>query len=185
MNVNVKVAGAEQFRQALTLLVKQTRQSAKTEVRRASNGTAALARKAAPKASGLLKSALAATSSVALTDDGLTGTVSIPTPSRAFVYGPFVEGLFNGYKLGRKPGRMPPLVPILEWVRIKGLAKKWKVSEKSAAFLVRRKIGKKGTPAKPFMKPASEVWIPKFTENIQRVFKQSAEQIVKLKAVTG
>lgn len=181
MNVKTTVTGGEQYRKAMLLLVKSTRQGAKTEVGRASRGTASLARKEAPKATGLLKAGLSQGQAVTITDNGLTGVVSIPAPSRAFVYGPFVEGLFNGYKLGRRPGRMPPFEPIFNWVRVKRLASKWKMSEKSATFIVRRKIGRKGTPAQPFMKPATDHWIPEFRKNIERVFSQAAQSIGRLR----
>lgn len=180
MRVSTQVLGPSQWGQGLRLLVRQVRQSAKTEVARAARGTASIARGKAPKASGLLKSALSQGQAVNLTDGGLTGIVSIPSPSRAFQYGPFVEGVFNNYELGRKPGKRPPFAPILAWVQAKGIAKKWKVSEKSAVFLVRRKIGREGTPAQPFMLPATDVWIPQFKENIERVFKQAVQQIGNL-----
>jgi hypothetical protein len=160
-------------------VVRATRAGLKTEVKRHSVGTAAMARKEAPKAIGLLKSVLAAGQSVTYENDGLIGIVRIPTPSRAFIYSPFVEGVYNSYELGRKPGRAPPFAPILAWVKIKGLASKWGVSEKSAAFLVQRKIKRRGTPAQPFIKPAVEHYEPLFKGNCERVLRQAAQNIAR------
>lgn len=185
MRVSTQALGPSQWQQGLRLLIRQVRQSAKTEVARAAKGTAAIARKEAPKASGLLKSVLAASQAVTYLDDGLTAIVGIASPSVAFKYAPFVEGVFNGYKLGRRPGRRPPSEPIRAWVKIKNIAGKWGVSEDSAVFLVRRKIGREGTPAQPFMLPATNVWIPQFKANIERVFKQAAQQIGNLRGAAA
>jgi hypothetical protein len=44
---------------------------------------------------------------------------------------------------GRKPGKRPPMQPILEWVETK--VRPTDISAKSLAFLIARKIGKEGT----------------------------------------
>lgn len=44
--------------------------------------------------------------------------------------------------VGRGPGRMPPKQPILDWVYAKGIRGK---EAERRAFLIRRKIGEKGT----------------------------------------
>lgn len=184
MMVSTQVLGPSQWGQGLRLLIRQVRQSAKTEVSRATKGTASVAKKEAPKASGVLRGGI----STQISNEGLTGEVFSSAP-----YGEWVEGLHNNYKLGRKPGRWPPDRPIREWVQMKGLATKWfgrgggaksfagKLDR--AVFLVRRKIGRKGTPAKPFIKPAVEHWAPMFKSNLERVFSQAVQQIGNLRAV--
>lgn len=44
--------------------------------------------------------------------------------------------------VGRGPGKMPPKQPILDWVQSKGIRGK---EAERRAFLIRRKIGKRGT----------------------------------------
>jgi hypothetical protein len=46
-------------------------------------------------------------------------------------------------EVGRRPGKRPPLKPIIEWVRIKRLAKGSKAVR--VALAIQRKIGRKGT----------------------------------------
>ena len=159
----------ERFRKRITFIVNATRARAITEVRRSTVAMRALAKSKAPKASGALRAAILET----YAKGGLTGVVSLNNPDH---YGQFVEGFHNNYQLGRKPGKWPPPEPIRRWVQIRALARKWKMSEASAVFLVRRKIGRKGTPAQPFMKPAFEKVAPEFEFNIARVFNHAASQ---------
>lgn len=48
---------------------------------------------------------------------------------------------------GRRPGRMPPIGPIRDWLRVRGLPE-------SMAFPVARRIGRDGIAARPFVRPA-------------------------------
>ena len=52
---------------------------------------------------------------------------------------------FRVLETGRKPGKFPPSENILEWVRLKGIAERWNMSESSAAYLVARSIAKNGS----------------------------------------
>jgi len=45
---------------------------------------------------------------------------------------------------GRRPGKMPPSTPILEWVRQRGINPP-DISQESLAFLIARKIGREGS----------------------------------------
>lgn len=45
---------------------------------------------------------------------------------------------------GRRPGKMPPVQPILEWVQQRGINPP-DISQSSLAFLVARKIGREGS----------------------------------------
>lgn len=46
---------------------------------------------------------------------------------------------------GRKPGKMPPIDSIQEWVEKKGIVPDGNISLRSLAFLIARKIGREGT----------------------------------------
>ncbi len=61
----------------------------------------------------------------------------------------FVSGkaiaYFDTLETGRKPGKAPPRSALKEWVLLRNLPSKWKMSADSAAFLVARKISQQGT----------------------------------------
>lgn len=50
-------------------------------------------------------------------------------------------------EFGRKAGKMPPVAPIERWAALK-------LGAPGAGFVIARKIGRKGTKAQPFVKPA-------------------------------
>jgi hypothetical protein len=54
------------------------------------------------------------------------------------------EDYFQQQITGRKPGKFPPIKPILQWIDDKGLSPE-KITKKSLAFLIARKISKQGT----------------------------------------
>lgn len=64
---------------------------------------------------------------------------------------------------GRRPGKMPPEKPILRWVYRKLNPGK---DAKSIAFLIRRKIGKKGYKGRPFIAAIHKEWINKLQARI-------------------
>ncbi len=61
-----------------------------------------------------------------------------------YVFGKAVA-YFDTLETGRKPGKQPPTAALKQWVILRNLPSKWKMSADSAAFLVARKIGQEGT----------------------------------------
>lgn len=55
----------------------------------------------------------------------------------------FGKSYWHFQKVGRKPGGFPPIDTILQWIRDKRITSD--LPEKSLAFLIARKIAKKGT----------------------------------------
>jgi hypothetical protein len=55
----------------------------------------------------------------------------------------FGKGYFHFQKVGRRPGKFPPIDAILNWIEEKGITPD--ISKKSLAFLIARKIARLGT----------------------------------------
>lgn len=64
---------------------------------------------------------------------------------------------------GRRAGRRPPMMPIFDWVHKRGFVTgRNKMSrERSAAFLIARAIGRRGTRPQPYFYPAVDKYKPK------------------------
>lgn len=54
------------------------------------------------------------------------------------------DDYFQQQVAGRKPGRFPPIKPILQWIEEKGINPQG-ITKKSLAFIIARKIATKGT----------------------------------------
>lgn len=175
--------GLKRFRSAMTTLVNATRQRAKNIVGRHTRAMHKEARRWAPVARGTLRKGV----SVSFENDGLTGTVSSTAGHAQWVEGQAVWTALgsNTGLIGRRPGTWPPDAPIREWVRLRGLPRKWGVSEDSATFLVRRKIGRRGTSAQPHIAPAFAKQSPLFENEIADVLKQAGEEAAKVANITG
>lgn len=61
-------------------------------------------------------------------------------------------------EIGRKPGPMPPIQPLIDWIRARKIKPKGDgvETERDLAFVIGRKIARDGTEAQPFMGPALE-----------------------------
>ena len=89
-------------------------------------------------------------------------------------------------KHGRKPGKFPPIIDILEWIRVKGITPRdSKTTEKQLAFLFARKIAEKGTNIFQKKSPPIDVdekikvLTDKFLKDISRQFKGEITQSLK------
>lgn len=56
-------------------------------------------------------------------------------------------------EFGRTPGTMPPVSPLIAWVRRKGIARN-ETEAKSIAWAISKKIEREGTMPRPFLTPA-------------------------------
>lgn len=175
--------GLKRFKSAMIVLVNATRQQCKTLVRKHTVSMKSLTVKNAPRAFGVLRKGVTMT----LENEGLTGTVRTGAPYAQWVEGQAVwTALGSGTGLiGRRPGKWPPEAPIRAWVKLKGLPRKWGVSENSATFLVRRKIGRRGTDAQPHLAPAFAATAPKFESELGDVLKRAGEEAARVGSLTG
>jgi len=96
-------------------------------------------------------------------DNTLTATIAVNE-----WYGITVE---DG--IGRKAGRMPPIVPIKNWIRKRNLRPKAGATVEQFAFAIARNIAKKGTnpKARPFAAPA-----------VQQVKQNFGDEIIEIGA---
>jgi len=78
-------------------------------------------------------------------------------------------GIFVDQGDGRKGGKMPPVRPLIEWIKEKGIKVPGNLTVESFAFAIAKKIEKKGTNPRPrpFIEPA-----------INKVMREKAEQIL-------
>lgn len=72
-------------------------------------------------------------------------------------------------EFGRKPGKMPPIDAIERWAQLK-------LSTSGLGFVIARKIGRKGTKANPFVKPAYE----SSADQVLGYFQKAVEILVKM-----
>ena len=103
------------------------------------------------------------------------------------IYGAAVE-------FGRKAGGIPPIAPILTWVRKKGLASTTHTNSKgktvkdrrdaaqedeelSMAIAIAKSIGKNGTKAKPFLMPAFTSFSSRYFKRLKVIIKQHERKV--------
>jgi len=89
-------------------------------------------------------------------------------------YGFWVD---NGAERGR--GGMPPVRPILEWIRQKSISPKGRMTQSQLAFIIARTIASKGQrfkKAKPFIQSSMRNAV---NNNIQNIANKGAIDIVK------
>ena len=89
-------------------------------------------------------------------------------------YGQFVD---NGAERGA--GKMPPVRPILEWIKQKNIRPQGKITQPQLAFIIARTIGSRGQrykKAKPFIQSSMRNAV---NNNIQNIANKGAIDIVK------
>lgn len=69
---------------------------------------------------------------------------------------------------GTGPGGTPPLLLLLDWMRVRGVAEPGSDDERRKAFLISRSIRKKGTPAQPYMAPALKTMRPRLRDLVRQ-----------------
>lgn len=78
-------------------------------------------------------------------------------------------------EFGRHAGSMPPIEPILNWIRLKGIGGGCSESEqRSIAFAIAREIERNGTEPKPFMRPAFTKNIRAFNRNLRNLARNAS-----------
>lgn len=83
---------------------------------------------------------------------------------------------------GRRPGKFPPLKPIEDWIEEKGLNLKG-ITKKSLAFVIARKIAKKGTDI--YMKKRAGLPIQELVETNEPGLRRSFVKAGKIAITTG
>jgi len=83
---------------------------------------------------------------------------------------------------GRKPGKFPPIKPILQWIDDKGLSVN-KITKKSLAFIIARKIANKGTDIFRHKRQALDV--KSIMDDVEPHFKDQLIKAGKIEIKTG
>lgn len=159
MTLHISMAALETFQRGLVLVPEQTRRELLSTM---TSSTLLLEREVKdrmPRVSGISASSI--TSDAFSTPVGVIGTVGSSQPSVLFV------------ELGTKP-HMPPVHALIPWVRaVLGVDAK---RAPSVAFLVARKIAKKGTKPQKHFESAVVA-----TENqVVRAFEDAANRVASL-----
>lgn len=72
---------------------------------------------------------------------------------------------------GRKPGsKMPPIRPILEWMKVKGITESTTKKTKSLAWVIAKKIGDEGIPGTNFFWETINSIVPLITKDIEESY---------------
>lgn len=77
---------------------------------------------------------------------------------------------------GAGPGGAPPIEALRRWIRLKGITGRAATSERDLAFLIQRKIRRRGTPAQPFMGPQVESTQDRLLQLLPRAIQAGAEE---------
>lgn len=80
-------------------------------------------------------------------------------------------------KYGRKPGKFPPIEAILNWIRDKRIQPNDGISERSLAFLISRKIAKKGTNI--FQKKTEPLNVEDKIQELNLAFMKNLDGVIK------
>lgn len=86
------------------------------------------------------------------TENGVTTQITIPG------YGQFVDQ-------GRRRGKMPPVQPIIDWVRVKRISTPQYTTEQ-LGWAIAKSIAKKGIRPKPFIENSIQFVLNNFTQEL-------------------
>lgn len=93
---------------------------------------------------------------------------------------------FRQQKIGRRPGKFPPIDDILDWIRVKGIQPRdSKTTERQLAFLFARKIAQSGTDVFQGKREgldvddAIEVRLQKFFRDMAKGFKKEIVEMLQ------
>lgn len=109
-----------------------------------------------------------------------TGTLAGETSFHVDVNGNKYEVVLNlpvywkWVENGRKAGKMPPIEPILDWIKAKPVVPRERdgrlPTEKQLAFLIARSIGKDGTKGKHVLERSVQEGLDMMLESIKQAF---------------
>jgi hypothetical protein len=96
-------------------------------------------------------------------------------------------GFYSRYaaavEYGRRAGKRPPMQPIDDWLKKKGLiagrSDKAARQRRSAAFLIARKIGRVGTKPQPYFFPAVAKFQPKMASAVADSVKKVINEVTQ------
>jgi hypothetical protein len=86
------------------------------------------------------------------------------------------DAYFQQQILGRRPGKFPPVQAIMDWIKEKGIQPR-DISQKSLAFIIARKIAKKGTDITLKKRPALDV-VKAVQDNYEQLSEAMRESII-------
>lgn len=101
-----------------------------------------------------------------VTEDGLSATIGMVGTE-----GGAMAKIAMANEFGRRAGsKQPPTEEIRGWARRHGIDPK-------LAFVIARSIGRKGTPAQPFLFPAFDEEIPRFRARLMKAMEKAARSV--------
>lgn len=87
---------------------------------------------------------------------------------------------------GRRPGKMPPVQPIIDWVRVKRIQTR-QITTEQMGWAIAKSIAKKGIRPKPFIQNSIDFVLANFTQELTQAGAEDINNIViaEFKKVPG
>ena len=110
-----------------------------------------------------------------ISSDGKIATGDLQKSISGIVEGQSISIFASEYwyvvNYGRKPGsKMPPIRPILEWMKVKGITESTTKKTKSLAWVIAKKIGDEGIPGTNFFWETINSIVPLITKDIEESY---------------